>query len=153
MAGGYISDRGAYYVCPTCGKRFYILEPDMWVYKMTPMVSKGKQQLFYFCKYTHMKQYQEQYDAILKDRRHQAAALRNKKKKSERKELEKVLAGKRCAECRYCMKSKFGFYDCSVSCYSVGLMKAACYKFKPKEGTVNDGERSQEHLSKSQAVI
>ena len=143
MAGWYFRDRGAYYSCPTCGKSFYILEPDMWVYKMNPTLKPGIQTLLYFCKYSCLTKYQDEYEKQLKVRRHEAAVLRKKGKLKERKDLEKYLAGKVCSECRYCMKSKFGFYDCSVSCYSVGLMKAACYKFKPKEKVIGNGDTGQ----------
>ena len=147
MAEGYFRDRGAYHVCPTCGKSFYILEPDLWVFKMTPSIGKYRDTLVYFCKYTHLKQYREEYEIKVKERRHQAAVLRNKKKFQDRKQLEAYLSGKCCGECRYCIKGKYGFYDCSVSSYSVGQMKAACKRFKPLERVVGNGNSGQKAVT------
>lgn len=147
MASGWFCDRGAYHVCPTCGKSFYVMEPDLWVYKMTPSLNGQKDKIYFFCKYSHLKQFREDYEQDLKLRRRNAAYLRHKNKLNNHKQLEEYLAGKCCGECRYCSKSKYGFYDCDVTPYSVNTIKAACRKFKPKDQVIGNGNSGQEAVT------
>jgi hypothetical protein len=127
-----IDSYGGYKVCRECGKVFYVLRPELWAYKKK-IETKQEKTMAYFHTYSCKKSFEEKYNAQKVDGR-TTCHLKQQKKKYKR-----ICDGKSCDECRYFVKGKYGFYECSTSSVTVKPGKRACNRFKPMyEGQAND---------------
>ena len=52
--------------------------------------------------------------------------------KRQKQQKKKDIEGKTCGDCRYCMKGKYGFYDCAVRQNAVSEVNKACYRYMEK---------------------
>lgn len=107
-------------VCPVCGKIHY--PPDLETYVFQRDIKEGKTtKRLYFCKWSCLQAWE-------------AGRKKNRKEEEEkRRKIAKELAGESfCADCRYCIKGKFGFVDCTLYSVPTQTGKEACGRFKPK---------------------
>ena len=131
---GYFKDRGAYFVCPTCEERFFVTEPDIYVYKMTITVAKDKQEKLFFNKYTCKLKYEAEYEKKKSKHRSDAAKKRHQEKKLKQNRIpkEKPELEEKCLDCQYCLGKNFGFYSCNYYDYPVSRYRGACCHFIEK---------------------
>lgn len=111
---------GGYKVCRQCGKVFYVLRPELWVYKRDVIVD-GDHVLGYFHTYSCKRKFDAEYDKKLVDGRSTCHVHQRKQN-----------IDKCCSDCRYPIKGKYGFYDCAICGVAVKMSKHACGRFKPK---------------------
>ena len=86
------SDRGIWRVCPTCGERFYILYPEMWVYKMEASQKNGDRPMLYFNKYSCKRKYEDGY--VVELRKRKSDAMKKLHAERRKKKLEEIDGGK-----------------------------------------------------------
>ena len=128
---------GVYKTCQTCGRVFYVIYPDQWVYK-EPVRMNGQNRMLYFHTYSCKRKFEETRKAASKNERKASVdRMRSVKKPSH---IKKEYLDKHCAECRYCAKGKYGFYDCTVYSMAINTTKYACGRFKPKYKEQANGE-------------
>ena len=72
----YFKDRGAYFVCPTCKKVFYIEDREVWAYKRNVTLDKNGSQMVYFHTYSCKKKFDKEYDKQIKQNRQDGAFKR-----------------------------------------------------------------------------
>ena len=148
---------GVYRVCPVCGKAFFVTDPEIWVYKKEIQMrdKKAKTRIEYFDSYTCKRKYDREYEEEIR-RRKKAANVKRQKTRIERgivakekswtpeqidakkkrdAEIDMLIYGKTCEECKYCQIDKYGFAYCSFQ-YTCGRIKAACRRFRMKEMVV-----------------
>ena len=150
VAEGTFYPIGAYKVCPVCGKVFFVLELQKWVFQRTVRWNKRTtEKTVYFCTWGCLRKYEadiKRYNEEVKDK----AANEKKKgrKKNTRRERRKAVReaadreGKHCPDCRYYMRDSFGFPFCTFN-YGIYVNKAACGRFK--QADVFDMEERNEH--------
>ena len=66
-------------VCPVCEKKFFINNPDLWVFKRRAHANINESELFWFDKYSCKKAFEEDYEKTKKKRRSEAA-LKSKRR-------------------------------------------------------------------------
>lgn len=115
---------GGYQICPQCEKVFYVINPDIWVYKRYATMKKGgNSKMLYFCSWHCKRAFDKEYDAS--------------KKKSDGRTRKPIkiddlrTADTKCGECRYCMQIKYGFHDCTIYGRSTNPHKPACLRYRP----------------------
>ena len=147
---------GAYKVCPVCGKTFFC-EPEYWVYKREDNHSAKHQKRYFCCSWKCLRLYDAQHEQKLFELRMQAALRRQKKrierrrrqnlpddsdakrKKAQRNaEIDALIYGRMCQECRYFQRDKFGFPNCTFQ-YRITKGSTACRRFKPNDQEVRYG--------------
>lgn len=102
-------------ICPVCGKPHY--PPDLNNYGFRRVVREKDQTItLYFCKWSCLRKWE---------------ADRTAKKPPARETVLKT-GGEHCSDCRYCVKGKYGFIDCTVYCQATSLNRRACRRFKSK---------------------
>ena len=129
------ADRGIWKVCPICNKRFYILYPDLWVYKKVARVKKaGNQEMVYFDKYSCKRKFEDEYSVEVTRRR--SDALKKMHSERRKKKLETVKKEAKephyCYECGNSVKNMFGFYECVLN-PNANMQNRYCKRFTPKE--------------------
>ena len=129
----YFRDRGAYFVCPTCKKSFYVEDREAWVFKRNVTIDKNGSQMVYFHTYTCKKKFDKEYDKQIKQNRQDGAfkrhgTLKKKRQPKPRPELEEF-----CGDCQFCGRTNLGFYDCGYYDCAVAPHKVACGRFIGKE--------------------
>lgn len=132
-------DRGAYKVCANCGKVFYVISPELWVYRHDGHL-RGEDKVTYLCSWhclrAHQQAYAKRRDERLEEMR-KAATKRRRAKKL--KTIDESIVGKTCDECRYFSIGKYGFAECSMKSTPISRIKMACKKFKPLYEEDEDG--------------
>ena len=130
-------DRGATKVCPTCHRAFYIPAPALYAYKMETKVN-GVSTLLYFCRYSHKRQYENEREKKRSQRFQDKSDRLIRERVSSRGRPPEAYdyEDKNCEDCRYCIRGKFGFTDCTVYSRAINPGKAACRRYRPKDGGV-----------------
>ena len=141
--------------CPVCGKVWYIDPPEMWVPKRE-INTNGSRKTVYFCKSSHKWEFDDKYEEERERKRSENAAKRHEELKKkhaegkkascgrkkttleERKKAAEEREGKTCTDCRYALKDRFGFWNCSFQ-YNCKPFRKACGCFKPKDEGVMYG--------------
>ena len=139
----YYGDHGLFKVCPVCKRAFYIIEPDVYVYKRDVHLERNHGKMLYFDKYSCKRKFDSEYEDYLRQMRSDAAIKRHENKAgrpkgqtrpSKPKKVNKEAEGKYCIDCRYASKDNFGFWYCSFY-YAMKAYKPACQRFKPADQT------------------
>ena len=100
-------------VCPVCGTIHY--PPDLTTYVYKRVFNDGKQVLtLYFCKWSCLRKWEKDHE------------------KKPIIETPLKTGDEHCSDCRYCVKGKYGFIDCTVNQAATNLRKVACRRFKPR---------------------
>ena len=85
MKNYFITDSGKK-VCPVCGKEFYPADCELYAYKM-PVSIDGRSQLYYFCRYNHLRLYEKEYEERKQKTRFENSKKQQAKKRERRKNL------------------------------------------------------------------
>lgn len=147
---------GVYKVCPVCGKVFFV-EPEYWVYKRETRHDTHHEKRYFMCSWSCLRKFDTQHEQELFDLRMKAALKRQKKrierrkslnlpddteKQRERKqreaEIDELIYGRMCQECRYFQRDKYGFPNCTFQ-YRITKGSTACRRFKPNDQEVRYG--------------
>ena len=72
-SNGYKSWSGAWKKCPQCGKQYYVNDCQTWVYKRSVSENKDHAKILYFCRYSCMRAYEREYEALKAKRRMERA--------------------------------------------------------------------------------
>ena len=141
---------GAYKICPVCKKAFYC-DPECWVYKREIRHDTKHERRYFCCSWKCLRVFDAEHEQQLLELRMQAALRRqkkridrrrsqnlpddseSKKKKAQRDaEIDALIYGRMCQECRYFQRDKFGFPNCTFQ-YRIAKGSTACRRFKPNE--------------------
>ena len=104
--------------CPVCGKRHYPCDLDDYVYKRIVKTPKKETLTLYFCSWTCLRKWDKDEEG-----RKNAIAKRETYIKT---------GEERCGDCRYCVRGKYGFIDCTVYSRPTNPEKKICRRFKPQ---------------------
>lgn len=130
-------NREAVKICPICKKAFFIPDTRNWAYKISISKTVEGHKTLYFCKYSHKRQYETEHEQKLKDNRKKQADKTIKKRTAGKigrpPEPEEDYLDKFCIDCRYCVKGKYGFSDCTVYSFPINPYKCACKRYRSKE--------------------
>ena len=111
-------DVSGYRTCKQCGKVFYVISPDDYVFKRVIKHKDGKADSIFFCKYSCKR----------------AFDLEREERKKQKRDTEIKQSGKRrCLDCKYCMSMKYGFKDCSIYGMPIRVGKCACRRFRERD--------------------
>ena len=143
-------ETGAYKVCPVCKKAFYC-EPECWVYKREIRHDAKHERRYFCCSWKCLRVFDAEHEQQLLELRMQAALRRQKKRIDRRRsqnlpddsdikdkkakrdaEIDALIYGRMCQECRYFFRDKFGFPNCTFQ-YRITKGSTACRRFKPNE--------------------
>ena len=131
-------DRGIWKVCPTCKKEFYIVNPDLWAFKMWAAVKRNGRVLLYFDKYSCKKKYEEGYrDDVTKRRSDALAKLHEAKRKKKGESPKKNVGEHYCYECAHSVKNMFGHYECLLN-PNANMKNRACNRFRKRDEVENE---------------
>lgn len=132
-------DNGGYRVCANCGKVFYVIAPELWVYKHEGHL-RGEDRKVYLCSWHCLREHEKAY-ASRRDKAFAEAKERARERRKEHlKSIKKELMNRHCEECRYFSHGKYGFPDCSVIGRPIRGSAMACRRFK---------ERYEEEMKKA----
>jgi len=124
-------DRGAYKVCACCGKAFYVIAPEQWVYKFKWHI-RGEEKVKFMCSWhclrAYEKEYQKKKDQIFREKNERIRQKHREKLRS----IQKEYINRHCEECRYFSHGKYGFPDCSVIGRPIKGSAMACRRFKER---------------------
>ena len=100
--------------CPVCGTIHYPPDLTSYVYKRVIRVGHTTETL-YFCRWSCLRKWKKEHATMTKV-----------------PETPLKTGDEHCSDCRYCIKGKYGFIDCTVYQAATNLNRVACRRFKPR---------------------
>ena len=104
--------------CPVCGKPHCVGDLKAYVFQRTIKTPKKENITLWFCGWNCLVKWEKDTEG-----RKKAIAKREKYVKT---------GEEKCSDCRYCIKGRYGFVDCTLRSGATNPEKDACKRFKPK---------------------
>lgn len=100
-------------ICPVCGKLHWPCDLDNYAFRKIVKTKNGSETL-YFCKWSCLRKWEKDQE------------------KPPKREFALKTGEEHCADCRYCIRGKYGFIDCTIYSQGTRPEKKACRRFMPR---------------------